>query len=254
MLPYWQQANLQAAKMLVFAHRGASGYAPENTLAAIEMAMLFPIHGIEIDIHWADNELWVIHDSRLERTTNGQGRISERTVDQLKALDAGQGQRLPTLREVLQTVHGRCALNLELKSVRGAIQVLNLLDEAVDKLGFTPQQFLLSSFNHHLINEIHSINRRYLTGALTASCPIDYASFAQALDCHSIHIDIDFVSAEFVRDAHARGLQVYLYTVDGETDIRYAWQLGVDGIFSNYPDRALTTIAALQGAAMPAKV
>lgn len=225
--------------MLVIAHRGASAIAPENTLMAIEKAIDMGVDGIEIDVHGVDDEVIVIHDRWLHRTTNGKGRISDLSFAELRKLDAGQGQQIPTLWEVMALVGGRCSLNIELKGISDVIPILRLVDRAVAELGFSPNQFLLSSFNHHLLFEIKQIRPDLQVGALTASCPLDYAAFAAVLQAYSVHIELNFVNPAFVADAKEKGLQVYVYTVDELPDMEMLASWGVDGIFTNVPDRAL---------------
>lgn len=232
--------------MLVFAHRGASGHEPENTILAIQQALAMKVDGIEIDVHLCDGELIVIHDRWLHKSTNGTGRVSDISFSELRKLDAGKGQSIPTLEEVLVEVNGQCLVNVELKADKTVIPLMNLINKAVAEYGFSYNQFLFSSFNHHLLYEIKALNKDLNIGALTASSPIDYAAFAEQLNAYSVHIDIDFVSANFIADAHQRGLKVYVYTVDDEIDIIEMHRLGVDGIFSNYPTRSLVKIAHLK--------
>ncbi|GAA5215562.1 glycerophosphodiester phosphodiesterase [Corallincola platygyrae] len=228
--------------MLVIAHRGASGYAPENSLTAIAKAIEMQVDAIEIDLHCIEGELLVIHDRWLHRTTRASGQLRDYSLEALRQIDAGDGHPIPTLWEVLSLIDGQTDLNLELKCENALLPTLKTLDRAVTEQNFTPGQFLISSFNHHLLNESVTIQPKYATGALTASCPIDYATFAQTLGCYAIHLDIDFVNQAFVKDAHQRGLKVFVYTVDEPADIAFLEELGVDGIFSNYPDRALHSV------------
>ena len=232
--------------MLVFAHRGASGHEPENTILAIQQALAMKVDAIEIDVHLCDGELIVIHDRWLHKSTNGTGKVSDISFSELRKLDAGKGQPVPTLEEVLVEINGQCLVNVELKADKTVIPLMELVNKAVAEYGFTYNQFLFSSFNHHLLYEIKALNKDLNIGALTASRPIDYAAFAEQLNAYSVHIDIDFVSANFIDDAHQRGLQVYVYTVDDEIDIIEMHRLGVDGIFSNYPTRSLVKIAHLK--------
>ncbi|WP_196140229.1 glycerophosphodiester phosphodiesterase family protein [Aliikangiella sp. G2MR2-5] len=232
--------------MKVIAHRGASGHEPENTLLAIETAMKMHVDAIEIDVHLAGGELVVIHDRWLEKTTNGQGRVGDMTLEELKKLDAGKGQKIPTLWEVLELIGGRCDLNIELKSTRTVEPTLELLYCAIDELGFNQLQFIISSFNHHLLKQIKKIDKTWRTGALCASLPLDYARFAKRLHAYSVHIDVDFVDKAFVDDAHKRGLKVFVYTVDQEADIDELMAMSIDGIFTNYPTRSMVRIAHLQ--------
>lgn len=114
--------------MLIFAHRGASGTEPENTLRAIKAALDMNVDGIEIDIHEADNEIFVIHDSWLHRTTTGKGKIFQHNTEYLQRLDAGLGERIPTLDEVLSLVSDKCIINIELKGINN----INLLFSYID--------------------------------------------------------------------------------------------------------------------------
>ncbi|TQV89664.1 glycerophosphodiester phosphodiesterase [Aliikangiella coralliicola] len=232
--------------MRVIAHRGASGHEPENTLLAIEAALKMQVDAVEIDIHQTEGELIVIHDRWLHKTTDGEGRVSEKPLSQLKLLDAGKGEKIPTLWEVLTLVAGRCDLNIELKSEKTVKPLLAMLEKAMSRLGFEQSQFLLSSFNHHLLREIKLLDMAWRIGALTGSRPINYARFAEKLDAYSIHIDIDFVDECFVNDAHERGLKVFVYTVDYEEDIADLHRMRVDGIFTNYPTRSMVRIAHLK--------
>lgn len=231
--------------MKVIAHRGASGQEPENTLLAIQAAINANVDGIEIDVHLVENQLVVIHDRWLDKTTNGTGRIRDKSFAELRRLDAGKGQRIPTLWEVLLLIDGQCALNIELKSEQTVELVLETLVKAIDILNFKKEQFILSSFNHHLLKQIKLFDRSWRIGALTGSRPINYAVFAEMLDAYSVHIDVDFVDKNFVEDAHQRGLKVYVYTVDHEEDIADLIAIKVDGIFTNDPTRSLVKIAHL---------
>lgn len=117
--------------MLVFAHRGASGHEPENTILAIAQALAMKVDAIEVDVHLSGEQLIVIHDRWLHKTTNGKGKVSDLNFDELRALDAGKGQRIPTLEEILIEVHGQCLINIELKADRTVIPLMNLIEKAV---------------------------------------------------------------------------------------------------------------------------
>ncbi len=226
--------------MLIFAHRGASAIEPENTLAAFKAACLSNCDGVEFDIQHVDGKLVVFHDRYLERTTSGKGLLIEHSFEQLRKLDAGNGEIISTLDEVLAIVANQKVINIELKSI--AISDLSLLfqylDEAKTSLKINVNQLLLSSFNHQLLQVINQQRPEFSLGALTASLPLNNAEFAQQLNAHSANIVIEYVTQEFVDDAHQRGLQVYVYTVDKLNDIKRLQAMGVDGIFSNNPKQA----------------
>jgi glycerophosphoryl diester phosphodiesterase len=230
--------------MQIIAHRGASGDYPENTLLAIEQAIAQGADAIEIDVFAVQGELIVIHDHHLARTTNGSGSIYDYTLVHLQQLDAGQGQRIPTLWQVLQLLTPTTLwLNIELKGDNTLAPLLALLDKAEQQLNFDNQRLLISSFNHHLLAAIKQQRPELKLGALTASLPLDYATFAETLQAYSVNCDVSFINQAFVDDAKARGLKVYVYTVDQPDDIARMQQYGVDGIFSNYPARSRQQLA-----------
>ena len=231
--------------MLIFAHRGASGVEPENTLRAIKAALDANVDGIEIDLHEVDNKLLVIHDRWLHRTTSGSGQVSQHNYAHLRSLDAGQGETIPTLDEVLALVAGKCTINLELKDVSNISLLYSYIDEAIGTTNLIIDDILISSFNHRLLHKIHQQRPELAIGALTACYPLEYALFAEKLNAYSVHLDVNFISKHFVHDAHQRGLKVFVYTVDELEDINTMKALGVDGIFSNFPTRTKSHLAHL---------
>jgi glycerophosphoryl diester phosphodiesterase len=232
--------------MLVFAHRGASAQAPENTLLAVDQALTQQSDGIEIDIFQLGNELVVIHDRWVHRTTNGDGLLTDYTLAQLQRLDAGQGQVIPTLWQVLKRVQGQCLMNIEVKGVEDVSLVSACIDRAVRELNFKSEQFIVSSFNHHLLLAFKNIAPAIKIGALTGSNPIDHACFAQELQAYSVNVDVSFVSQAFVKDAHNRGLKMYVFTVDEPEDLLRLQTWGVDGVFSNGPARAKSVLKTIE--------
>jgi glycerophosphoryl diester phosphodiesterase len=231
--------------MLIFAHRGASGVEPENTLRAIKAALDANVDGVEIDLHEVDGKLLVIHDRWLHRTTSGTGQIFQHDYEHLRTLDAGQGETIPTLDEVFTLVAGKCKINLELKGINNIDLLFSYIDNAITTTKLATKDILLSSFNHRLLYKIHQQRPKFAIGALTSCYPLDYAKFAESLNAYSVHLDINFISKHFVSDAHQRGLKVFVYTVDEFEDIKTMKALGVDGIFSNFPTRAKSHLAHL---------
>lgn len=224
--------------MKVIAHRGYSGHYPENTLLAIAKALDADCDGIEIDLYRVEDTLVVIHDSDVSRTTNGNGLLSQFSLQQLLQLDAGNGESVPTLWQVLQLVNNQCLLNIELKGADTAELFLQELAHAEQQLGVNPGLLLISSFNHHLLRLIQQHRPDLKLGALTASLPLDYAAFASALGAYSINCDKDFMNEALVQDAHRRGLEVWVYTVNSAQRALQLQQMGVDAIFCNYPAEA----------------
>ncbi len=134
--------------MQIIAHRGASGLAPENTLKAIRLALTLGAEAIEIDVQQADGELWVFHDRRLERCTDGRGVLMAQSRTYLESLNAGEGEGIPTLWQVMEAIAGQAELHIELKGAQTADEVARLTRRAEAELGFTTAQWVVSSFHH----------------------------------------------------------------------------------------------------------
>lgn len=225
--------------MQIIAHRGASGLAPENTLKAIRLALALGAGAIEIDVQLADGELWVFHDRRLERCTDGGGVLTAQSRAYLASLDAGEGEGIPTLWQVMQAIAGQAELHIELKGAQTADEVARLTRRAEAELGFAPTQWVVSSFHHPELAHFAALRPDIRLGALTSTIPLTLAKFAAELGAWSLNCDVDFVDQALVQDAHDRGLKVLVYTVDEPADQAMLAAIGVDGIFTNRPDRFL---------------
>lgn len=225
--------------MQIIAHRGASGLAPENTLKAIRLALTLGAGAIEIDVQQADGELWVFHDRRLERCTDGRGVLMAQSRTYLESLNAGEGEGIPTLWQVMEVIAGQAELHIELKGAQTADEVARLTLRAEAELGFTTAQWVVSSFHHPELARFAALRPEIRLGALTSTIPLTQAAFAVELGAWSLNCDVDFVDQQLVQDAHDRGLRVLVYTVDDPADQAMLAAIGVDGIFTNRPDRFL---------------
>ena len=225
------------SSFLCIGHRGARGHEPENTLRSVRRALELGAHGIEIDVWFADGELVVIHDARLDRTTNGRGYVSRKTFAQLRALDAGQGERIPTLREVFETVNRRAFIHIELKGRRTAGPVGALIAEFVEQRGWRYEDFVVSSFHRA---ELRAMSDPRIAIALLLARPTRlYALSARRVRAGAVNPALRFVTQRFVEDAHRRGLRVFVYTVNDPADLARMRAWGVDGVFTDFPERAL---------------
>lgn len=223
----------------VIAHRGARGHAPENTLLAIDAAIGLGAHWVEFDVQQHGDALLLMHDLRLERTTNGRGRLADQSFEALRALDAGQGQQIPTLQEALELIDQRVGVNIELKTWSGcAAAVAGVLGEYLAD-GWPPEKLLVSSFHLPELWEFKQLLPEVPIGALLCGVPLDWAGVASELKAACLNLSDEFIDEKLVADAHARGLRVYAYTVNHPDDMRRLRALGVDGVFTDYPDRAL---------------
>lgn len=222
--------------LLCIAHRGAMGHEPENTLASIRKAMDLGASCIEIDAYYVDKHLVVFHDDRLERTTNGTGYLYDLSFEELRTLDAGNGQQIPTLEEVCDLIDSRVCLNIELKGENTAAPVARLLTKLIDN-GWDKESFLISSFRHRELLEIKQLVPDIKIGALLHGLPVDDAKFAEDLGAFSVHPSLECIDKRFVDDAHTRCLRVYAYGADHIDDIKKMYELGVDGVFTAFPER-----------------
>ncbi|WP_105166783.1 glycerophosphodiester phosphodiesterase [Pseudoalteromonas sp. T1lg23B] len=221
--------------MLVFAHRGASGNYPENTLSAIRAALQADVDGIELDVQSCADDYAIVHDTWLDRTTNGTGKVNQTSLQDIQLLDAGNGEHIPNLQQVFDEIGQKTMINLELKHTFGLDQFVASIEQNVQNGVINRDQLLVSSFDHHQLVWLKQNLPWVKIGALTASIPLHYAEFAQRLHAYSIHIDKNFINHQFVDDAKQRGLKVFAYTVDKQQDIEDMRAFGVDGIFSNFP-------------------
>ncbi|TDU28780.1 glycerophosphoryl diester phosphodiesterase [Panacagrimonas perspica] len=226
-------------RLLCIGHRGARGHAPENTLLSIETGIRLGADMIEFDVQLCQEELVVIHDPRLERTTNGVGRVEHVRFDYLRGLDAGKGQQIPTLHEVLRLVEGRIPLNVEIKSAGGTgARIAAALRDAMHE-GWSADQFLVSSFHLPELYEFKQAAPEIPIAALVCGVPLDWAACATELGAQALNVSEEFVDSRLIEDAHSRGLKIYAYTVNHPDDMSLLRDAGIDGVFSDYPDRVL---------------
>jgi glycerophosphoryl diester phosphodiesterase len=223
---------------LVIAHRGASGYRRENTLAAYALAVEQCADMIEIDLHrTSDAETVVIHDDRPEGL--GAAEIGRATLAEVRGLDLGEGARVPTFDEVLDAFGMRIDFNVELK--RGASGPYPGLESealaAVSRRGLLGRT-LFSSFEDAYLSALGgaepAARRALLLSPRSAERPLERA---RAVGAEAINPWLGLATRELIDAAHAEGLAVYVFTVNREEDMRRLLALGVDGMFTDYPDR-----------------
>lgn len=222
---------------VVFAHRGAGGHEPENTLRAIGKALDFGAQWIEVDVYAVEGELVVIHDARLERTTNGTGRVMGRSLAYLRTLDAGQGERIPLLREVFESIEGRAGINVELKGPETAAPLAAFLKSRDRRHPRPRDRRIVSSFDRGELKRFHELARDVPVGLLVDGPLFRRNVFAGPPGAVSIHVNRRFIDAAFVRKAHFRGLKVFVFTVNRPAEAEGLRAIGVDGIFTDFPDR-----------------
>lgn len=238
---------------MIYAHRGASGYAPENTLRAFDLAANMHADGVEIDVQRTkDGKLVVFHDETLERVTQGTGLLSEYTYDELKqypllhAVDGAREDTIPLFSDVLSLLRRRSLkLNVELKNSRNPYpgmeaEVLQMVREA-DMV----EQTMYSSFNHYSLLRIKELQPSALCGILYEASLIHPWRYAASIGMDALHpqyAEPMLIERSEVREAHKLHLEVNPWIVNDTVDIRECVLLGCDRIISNYPDRAVSVL------------
>ncbi|WP_420642368.1 glycerophosphodiester phosphodiesterase [Candidatus Leptofilum sp.] len=225
-----------AERPFIIGHRGASAEAPENTLAAFTLAQAQGADGIELDVQLsADGWPVVIHDSKLDRTTNGQGTVQQFPVAELQELDAGQGQSIPTLDEVFETLGPNFLYNVELKTA--ALRDTDLAAAVADRIEAhnVVRQTIVSSFNPLAVRRA----RRHLTKS-TWVAHLSYKSGFKLkhslIPVQAVHPYRKMVDANYMVWASKHGWRVNVWTVDDPTEARRLAELGVHGIITNKPE------------------
>ncbi len=230
--------------MQIIGHRGACGYAPENTLSSIQMALDLDVDMIEIDVQMcATGELVVIHDDTVDRTTNGYGYVCDLTFDELRSLTIDGYEQIPTLEEVIELIDGQVTLNIELKGSNVAEAVAETIVMYVEEFDWSPYDFVVSSFHRYQLDTFRIFCPDVCTGVL-----FDGADYEKFIDVALYH-DADFIgcssqlfvpevmmSQDFIDEAHDNGLQIFVFTINDEDTANMLADMSIDGIFSDYPD------------------
>lgn len=232
--------------MIIFGHRGAKGYAPENTMSSFRKAFDLGIAALELDVQLSkDRQLIICHDYKIDRTSNGSGLVADYTLKELKQFDFGSwfdpkfaGEKIVTLVEFLEWfVATNMKVNIEIKNgpviytgiekeVVYLIEQYNILDRVI-----------VSSFYHPSVKKIKELQAGVKTAALFECRPLDPAHFSKETGAEFLHAYWQSVDRAWVRQAHELGVQVNTYTVNTMEEYEFVANAGVDGIFSDFPDR-----------------
>ena len=218
------------AEFLVIGHRGAAGLAPENTLASFRRAVELGVDAVELDVHVVDGALVVIHDDSVDRTTDGTGPLEDYRLAALRELDAGDGERIPLLEEVFEAVPRSVGINVELKGDgTGAVLADRLRDDG--------RAVLVSSFDRGELREFHARRPEVPCAPLHHRLRRGMAAEARKLDAWSINVAEGLVDRPLIERLGAAGFPVLAYTVNDAARAAYLGELGVGGVFTDFPDR-----------------
>ncbi len=240
--------TLSGKRPLVWAHRGASGYAPENTMEAFEKAIEMNADGIEIDVYFSlDGQIVICHDEKMDRVSNGQGNVTEYTLQELKNFDFGckfyngerKGIKIATLDELYSLYKTtNMIINVEVKS--GSEEMPLALVKKAKEFGIS-DQIVYSSFNHLQLKRISDIDKTARIAPLYSGNWLNMDKYAEDMGAFAIHPVQSqiLVFPDLVEKCHSKGIWVNPWTVNGETAIADMIAAGCDAIITNYPDRVL---------------
>jgi len=227
----------------VTAHRGASGYAPENTIASMKEAINMKADFAELDVQeTADGEIVILHDKELKRTAGLNKGIWETTFEETKALDAGswfdtkfKGEPVPKFADVIDVVRGKIKLNIELKTNGHEKELAERTLKIVKEKKFENDCFF-TSFSYSQIKKIKDIDPTLKVGLIFKTIPDTIDVFKGNFEILSVHFSL--VTKEFVEMAKSNGKEIHVWTVNEADEMKRVIDLGVNSIITNYPDKA----------------
>jgi glycerophosphoryl diester phosphodiesterase len=228
----------------VIAHRGASGTCPENTLVAFHRAEALGAHMVELDVQRTrDAALVVVHDWTLDRTTDGHGAVGACRLDEIAGLDAGRwfgerfrGERVPTLGDVLAAI--TLPVNVELKPVGD--DGLDALALAAVRAAGALGRVVFSSFDVAVLERLRGRSSEASVAVLWEEAPIAGAlALAERVAARALHLRKDAATPEIIEVAHGAGLAVHVWTVNDPAEIGSLVGVGLDGVFTDFPERFL---------------
>jgi glycerophosphoryl diester phosphodiesterase len=230
----------ERGRPLIGGHRGNPAGHPENTLASFRSAIELGVDLIECDVHMSsDGELVVIHDHTLERTTSGTGLVFQHTAAELRQLDAGNGEQVPFLREVVQLAKGSVGLCIEIKQI--PLRYPGLEESLVRLLSDleVTDEIAVISFHHAAVRALKDLEPRLTVGILEGARPIDPVGMMRGAlaDIYAPHYGA--MDPELVRDLHAAGGLIGVWTVDDEAAVAWCKACHPDSIFTNRPRELL---------------
>lgn len=225
-------------KPLVIGHRGAMGHETENTLASVQKALDLGVDMIEIDVFKiSSGELVVFHDQTVDRLTNGPGNIEEYNISDLSRLILDGGHKIPMLQDVLKLIDNKVVLNIELKGANTADKVNHTIDFYTKSRGWSPENFIISSFNLDELRTMRKLNKNVAIAVLTEDDPLDAIEVGKELNAVAINPYFKNLDADVAKKIKEAGFKIYTWTVNEPEDIVAMKNLGVDGIITNFPER-----------------
>ena len=243
-------------KVRVAAHRGNSKYYPENTILGFKEALKLNVDQLEIDLHMTkDGEIIMMHDHKVDRTTNGTGLVVEYLLEDLQKLDASSifaGQMgfnpIPTLREYFELVKdSHIVTNIELKT--GVNQYPGIEEKVLELIREfkLEDRIIISSFNHHSVMRMKKLAPELVYGFLADTWILDAGAYTKSYDVPCYHPSVNMMTQEIVDELKANGRVINVWTVNKEEQIRDLYHKGIDCVIGNFPDLTASVLKELEG-------
>ncbi len=232
-------------KPLLFGHRGARGLAPENTITSFSIAISYGVDGVELDVHLSkDGHVIVMHDDKVDRTTDGKGYIKDLTLNEIKSLDAGskfsqrfKGEKVPTLEEVFESFKDKILYKVEIKHSSEIYPGIEKKVVDIIKRYNLQKKVQIISFDFDSLKIVKELDPTISVGIIIEGRPLWYIDIAKKLGAEWIHAFYGLVySSKDIEGAHAHGIKVGVWTLNDEQSINAFCKMGVDDITSDYPN------------------
>ncbi len=233
--------------MLIFGHRGSMGYRPENTISSFELAISQKADGIELDVRNDKNKIPVVfHDVGLDRLTGIKVKVQDKSFAELRKIkvrfpDEQEGtvsnSTIPSLEDVLNFVDKKIIVNVELKGPNTAKSVCEVAKKFIKKRKLGYANLLISSFNFKELEKIKKLDSKLRTGFLFSKSPVKNLKLAIESNVYSANVRHTVADKKLISKAHENNLKVFVWTVNDQKRAKRLNSMGVDGIFTNYPDK-----------------
>ena len=225
----------------IIGHRGAMGHAPENTVLSIQKALELGVDSIEIDVFRCQSgEIVVFHDKKLNKLTNGKGKIQQKTWSQLQKLQVMGSESIPVLEEIIQLINGRVRLNIELKGKNTSKGVFNIIQTDVESGRWKMDQVYVSSFDWEELHDFRKLTNEFGIAVLTDNNPLSAIPVAHELNAFAINPNHKKLTENMVKQIQGEGFEVLTWTVNDTARIHELTSWGVDAIITDFPDRAIS--------------
>jgi len=224
--------------MLKIAHRGASGYEAENTIAAFKKAIEIGADMIELDVRMCKTgEVIVIHDPKIDRTTNGFGVVNKKTLEEIKTFRTSNGETIPTLRETLDVIHRKVIVNINVKEDAALEPTAKLMYEYVAEKGWKYSDFIISCSRIFKLKRLKKKYPKLLIAPIIVLLPSLWTRIAKSCKPYSFSVHKYALNKKLIEFAKKKNIHLYVWTLNSDEDLEKYKHMDITGIITNYPDK-----------------